>query len=328
MIFGEGSDAPISFCPYCGVEGQDCWLTEEQSHYATAVATDVALGPELKKLERELKRAGGGMFKLSAKTNMPKVPPPPMETDDESLTIYRFPCCHETVKVDRHDKLFCIICGKEMDVTMSEAQMVFLSHKGIDKTLVVDFKETLAALGYDPWIDQDAMPAGTPLERGLLAGMQSSCGVVFFITPAFKDEGYLETEVNYAIQEKRKKGDKFAIITLQFVDSEGNVGAVPELLETYVWKKPTSHLEAVREIVRALPIQAGPIDWREGIEGVVGTPKVKSKSAELSDEAKAILKVAALGSGRIMHIRTMSGEGVQASGRAMIPSQEARVVAQ
>ena len=133
---------------------------------------------------------------------------------------------------------------------MSDAKKVFLSHKGVDKDLVVDFRTTLEILGYDPWIDEDAMPAGTSLERELLQGMQDSCGVVFFITPSFKDEGYLETEVDYAIQEKRKKGDKFAIIALQFVDDDGNVGAIPELLKPYVWKKPKAHLQALCEIVR------------------------------------------------------------------------------
>jgi hypothetical protein len=67
---------------------------------------------------------------------------------------------------------------------MSNSKKIFLSHKGIDKALVIDFKETLKSLGYDPWIDEDAMPAGTQLERGLLQGMKDSCGVIFFITPA------------------------------------------------------------------------------------------------------------------------------------------------
>jgi hypothetical protein len=129
-----------------------------------------------------------------------------------------------------------------MDMALSDAKKVFLSHKGIDKEKVTEFKSTLALLGYDPWLDEDSMPAGTPLERGLLQGMRDSCGVVFFITPSFKDEGYLETEINYAIQEKRTKGDRFAVVTLQFVGEDGKVGEIPELLKTYVWKKPKSSL--------------------------------------------------------------------------------------
>lgn len=326
VIFGEGSEEPISFCPYCGYEGRDCWLTQDQVDHIQTAASNLVLGPELKKLERNLKGASGGFFKIDVKSSIPDVPPPPIDTDG-NFEIFRFPCCDETVKADRQDKLFCIICGNEKDVKMSEAKKVFLSHKGVDKETVVDFKKTLEFLGYDPWIDEDAMPAGTALERGLLQGMQESCGVVFFITPSFKDEGYLATEVNYAIQEKRRKGDKFAIISLQFVDDKGNVGTIPDLLKTYVWKKPKTHLEALREIVRALPISANGVDWREGIEGVVVTPKIKSKSTELSDEAKSILTAAAEGDGRIMHLRYMGGEEIQASGKALIPAKDARTIA-
>jgi hypothetical protein len=49
------------------------------------------------------------------------------------------------------------------------------------------------------------MPAGTSPDRALLQGMKDSCGVVFFVTPSFKDEGFLESEINYAMQQKREK---------------------------------------------------------------------------------------------------------------------------
>ena len=210
---------------------------------------------------------------------------------------------------------------------MSDAKRVFLSHKGVDKDIVVDFKTTLDILGYAPWIDEEAMPAGTALERGLLQGMQDSCGVVFFITPSFKDEGYLETEVNYAIQEKREKGDRFAIIALQFVDDDGNVGVIPELLKAYVWKKPKTRLEALREMVRALPIVARDVDWREGIEGVIAEPRIKSTTTELSGEAKSILTAAASGDGIVIHTKSSGGEVIRAAGRSLIPDQEARTIA-
>src|SRR2546430_739336 len=83
---------------------------------------------------------------------------------------------------------------------------------------------------------------------------------------------------------KRIKGNKFAIITLQFADDNGNVGEIPELIKTYVWKKPRTHLHALREVIRALPIQVGAVDWREGIDDVVSPPRMKSKARELSNE--------------------------------------------
>jgi hypothetical protein len=50
------------------------------------------------------------------------------------------------------------------------------------------------------------MAAGVELDRGILQGFNDSCAAVFFVTPRFKDENYLATEVNYAMIEKRKKG--------------------------------------------------------------------------------------------------------------------------
>lgn len=326
VLFGEGSEEPISYCPYCGYNGQNCWHTQPQVDYMQAVATNVALGPELKKLEPKLKGMSKGFLKIEMKSTLPKPPPAPMETDDP-FDILHFPCCNEKIKVTRYNHHFCIICGTEIDMKASDSKKIFLSHKGVDKDDVIDFKKSLQLLGYDPWLDEDAMPAGTTLERGLLQGMQDSCGVVFFITPLFKDEGYLETEVNYAIQEKRMKGDKFAIIALQFVDTDGNMGEIPELLKTYVWKKPKSSLEALREIIRALPVAPGVVEWRDEITGVVTVPKIKSTSTELSDEAKAILMAAAAGDGRIMHVKYMDGEEIQTGGKTMIPDRDSRTIA-
>lgn len=292
----------------------------------SAAATNIVLGPELKKLERSLKGSFGNLLKIDVKSNLPDVPTVPIDVNGD-FEIRSFRCCNETVKIEPHEKVFCVICGQEVDLKMSDSKKVFLSHKGVDKEFVIDFKDTLEILGYEPWIDEDAMPAGTPLERGLLKGMHDSCGVVFFITPSFKDDGYLETEINYAIQEKRIKGNKFAIIMLQFADDNGNVGEIPELIKTYVWKKPRTHLHALREVIRALPIQVGAVDWREGIDDVVSPPRMKSKARELSNEAKTILLEASAGDGMIMHNRYMGGEQIQANGKSLIPENNQRTIA-
>jgi hypothetical protein len=238
----------------------------------------------------------------------------------------RFRCCNETVKLHRLETNFCIICGTSYEMKHSDSKRIFLSHKGVDKARVINFKQTLEGLGFSPWLDEDAMPAGTPLERGILKGMEDSCAVIFFITPSFKDVGFLESEINYAIQQKREKGDRFAIIALQFVDAAGKNGEIPALLKSYVWKRPKSELEALREIVRALPLSVGNADWREGIGGVIASPKIKSTVAELSPEAKTIL-IAAKGEGRIMHLKHLGGEIIQTGGKSLIPDDDARTIA-
>lgn len=327
VCFDEGSEEPVSFCPYCGHRGHDCWYTQDQLGYIEAVTTDVILGPELKKFDQKLKGLSGGFLKIKMKSEHPQVVAPPEETDD-ALVLLRFPCCNETIKVTRHDKHFCIICGKEIEMASTDAKKVFLSHKGVDKDKVRDFKKTIQLLGYDPWLDEDAMPAGTSLERGLLQGMKESCGAVFFITPSFKDENFLATEIDYAIQEKRDKDDRFALITLQFVDNDGKMGTVPDLLRPYVWKTPKTELEAMRHIVRALPVELGPVDWRDGIDGVVQLPKVKSVSEELSEEAKTILLAAAASKeGHVLVHKSTNGQSIHANYKSLIPDQSPRTEA-
>ena len=141
----------------------------------------------------------------------------------------------------------------------SENQVrIFLSHKSVDKPFVERYYRTLRQLGYSPWLDESDMPAGTNLERGLLQGFEESCAAVFFITENFEDESYLATEVEYAVIQKRAKDKKFAIITLRFPGS----APVPGLLKPYVYKDVTSRLDGLYEIVRALPIELGPIRWK------------------------------------------------------------------
>lgn len=135
---------------------------------------------------------------------------------------------------------------------------IFLSHKSDDKKgLVRDYKQTLQLLGFDPWIDEDSMPAGTKLERGILQGFKESCAVVFFITENFTDENYLATEIDYAIARTREDKN-FRIITIVF----GENLEVPSLLHTYVWKNVKSQLEGLREILKALPLVVGPVSVR------------------------------------------------------------------
>lgn len=326
VLLGQGSDEPIAYCPYCGHNGKDVWYTKEQVDYFQSVALSSLVRPELKKLEQQIKNASKGLIKFGTKVEIPEPQSPPMETDD-AFDLIHFPCCNETIKVSPNCQLFCVICGKEIDLKTSESKKVFLSHKGVDKETVRDFKKTLELIGYDPWLDEDAMPAGAALDRAILKGMQDSCGVVFFITPSFRDEGYLATEVNYAVQEKRTKGDKFAIVTLQMANVTDDHGSIPDLLKPFVWKKPTTLLEAVREIIRALPVIPGVVDWRSENTGVVTTPKVKSTTTELSLEAKAILS-AAVESGRISHLRSSGGVTIQAGSKSLMPDQSPKTVAQ
>ena len=138
---------------------------------------------------------------------------------------------------------------------------IFLSHKSVDKPIVLRYYNALKELGFEPWLDQPDMPAGTNLERGILDGFEKSCAAVFFITENFKDESYLAAEVDYAIAQKRKKGNKFAIITLRYP----NASPVPGLLRPYIYTDVQNDLDGFYELVRALPVELGPIRWKKDI---------------------------------------------------------------
>jgi hypothetical protein len=131
---------------------------------------------------------------------------------------------------------------------------IFLSHRGRDKLVVRDYRNALEAVGLECWLDEAEMPAGVELERRLRQGFRDSCAAVFFVTSSFEDAGYLQTEINYALRERREKGDGFAIVALALTDDGGRKGTVPDMLRDFVWKEPASPLEGFNEIIKALPI--------------------------------------------------------------------------
>lgn len=154
----------------------------------------------------------------------------------------------------------CFSITKE-EVLETSPKKVFLSHKGANKPLVREYFHLLKEIGFEPWLDEDAMVAGANLNRAILEGFQDSCAAVFFITPEFVDEDYLADEVDYAIDEKRAKKEKFSIITLALKQNEEQCD-IPKLLKKYVYKEPQSQLESFREIIRALPINSGNKQWK------------------------------------------------------------------
>lgn len=138
---------------------------------------------------------------------------------------------------------------------------IFLSHKTVDKPLVYYYFNTLKEIGFQPWLDESDMPAGSNVERDIFDGFEQSCAAVFFITENFVDEKYLAAEVDYAIIQKRKKDKKFSIITLRYSDA----APVPKLLTPYVYRDVENDLQGFYEILRALPIELGPVRWKGGV---------------------------------------------------------------
>ena len=99
------------------------------------------------------------------------------------------------------------------------------------------------------------MDAGANLERELIRGFNESCAVVFFMTEHFKEEKYLATDIDYAVQQKTRKEKKFSIITLR----HPGANEFPDLLQRFIWRDIENDLEGFHEIIKALPIELGPV---------------------------------------------------------------------
>jgi hypothetical protein len=142
-------------------------------------------------------------------------------------------------------------------ITRNKPHRIFLSHKSIDKPLVREFGDILRTLGFDPWIDEDDIKAGDKLHRRLLQGLKDSCAAIFFITENYVDDKYLATEIDHAITEATERGKDFRIITLVMREGQDVLKYVPQLLQQFVFKQPKSQLEALKEIINALPLKLG-----------------------------------------------------------------------
>ena len=160
-----------------------------------------------------------------------------------------------------HDWLRKVAPMDEGDEDMFQ-KGIFLSHKSVNKALVRRFRDALTECGFEPWLDEDEMRAGDVPLRAIHGGLEKSCAAVFFITSEFQDERWLSEEIDYALDRKRKVGDRFSVITLVFREKGKPRPVVPPLLRRYVYKEPSSELDALAHIVRALPIKPGSVKWK------------------------------------------------------------------
>jgi hypothetical protein len=82
---------------------------------------------------------------------------------------------------------------------------IFLSHKGVDKEMVRRFEGLLRELGFDTWLDDDAMPAGAQPDRAIQEGFRDSCAAVFFVTPILRMRPGSQQRLNMRAQKSGKR---------------------------------------------------------------------------------------------------------------------------
>ncbi|WKL04468.1 toll/interleukin-1 receptor domain-containing protein [Paenibacillus amylolyticus] len=91
------------------------------------------------------------------------------------------------------------------EIELNSPKKIFLSHKSSNKPMVRNYFNLLKELGFEPWLDEDAMVAGVNADRSIIQGFKDSCACVFFITSEFVDERFLSDEIENARHEKKEK---------------------------------------------------------------------------------------------------------------------------
>jgi TIR domain len=134
---------------------------------------------------------------------------------------------------------------------MAAKARIFLSHRGADKKLVRDVSDTLELIGVRTWLDEEAMPAGTPIVRALGDGMSDCLAAAFFISDKFRDEAFIRKEVDAALHQQ-VTNPSFRIIPLVLTDHGGTDELVPKSLQVLRWVS-VADTAITPTILRALP---------------------------------------------------------------------------
>lgn len=114
---GSGSNRAISYCPYCGRNGKDCWWTQEQVDFMSGVLHTELIEPAFEKMAKDINRTAGrgGLVKMTMNEVRSPKPPMPEESNNE-MSMTTFKCCGETIKHEgSNHSLYCIICGKNKE---------------------------------------------------------------------------------------------------------------------------------------------------------------------------------------------------------------------
>jgi hypothetical protein len=100
------------YCPYCGVQATDGWLTKPQAETARAAVMRDVVDPMLDDFGHNLGRSSSGMFQVNVNREPSPEPPELSEPDDMRRVDFS---CHpsEPLKVleDWTGPLHCLICG-------------------------------------------------------------------------------------------------------------------------------------------------------------------------------------------------------------------------
>lgn len=109
---GATRDPSGYYCPYCGVQANDGWLTQAQADAVRATVMRDVVGPTLDDFGKNIQGSSSSMIRFEVKRE--PVPEPPELTEDDDMRRVDF-ACHpsEPLKVldDWNGPVHCLICG-------------------------------------------------------------------------------------------------------------------------------------------------------------------------------------------------------------------------
>jgi len=106
----------------------------------------------------------------------------------------------------------------------------FLSHAHQDREFVDGLYRWLGEVaGFEIWYDAKKLPAGTPIATGLQRGIEQSRGILLVASPEAVSRGWVQHEVNVALDEHAQSSD-FRVIALRMADAN-----VAELVRGISW---------------------------------------------------------------------------------------------
>jgi hypothetical protein len=109
---GSTPDTAGYYCPYCGVQAKEGWLTKAQVELARATVIQEVVDPMLDDFAHKLQSSSSGIFKVTA-SHEPSPQPPKLSEPDDMRRV-DFPCHPaEPIKVLEgwKDPVHCLICG-------------------------------------------------------------------------------------------------------------------------------------------------------------------------------------------------------------------------
>lgn len=109
---GSTPDTAGYYCPYCGVQAREGWLTKAQIELARATVVQEFVDPILDDFSRKLQSSSSGIFKVTASRDRSPEPPKLSEPDDMRRVDFS---CHPTEPIKALDgwtgPVHCLICG-------------------------------------------------------------------------------------------------------------------------------------------------------------------------------------------------------------------------